>query len=301
MSRVIIYLPIKTMLTESLISNLQTISANYDRFLALPILGKLNIDPSTLKVADFIVSKDNQHPLKGTESIFRSNFDLVLPLDLPQTIPINEPEESEYLDVLEYCLALKEYANILKDEKHPINQYNNEIKRLCDLQRHFKIPEIYPIFELICQFVEIYPESAFVSHEPLKPNELPQSVKDRIVSMLRQSFESNPTIRAKGDIFIEVSTDSIDLLNDKGETVGSFVPNMDSLQNVLAFIQWRKNYPYTSPAFYSKDLYLAIMESVYKDLNCFQTIHNLASMLDIDFGSSKNTDVILRSIAKNLM
>lgn len=290
------------MVNDSLIATLATISANYDRFLSIPILGKLgNIDPATLKVTDFVVTKDNNHILKGTESIFRSNLDLSLPLDLPQTIPINEPEESQYLDVLEYCLALKEYAGILKDEMHPINQYNDEIKRLISLQQHFKIKDLYPVFTAICQFVCNYPESAFVSHEALKPHELPQSVKDRIVSMLRQSFESNPTIRAKGDVFVEVPTDPVDLLNDKGETVGSFTPNMDSLQSVLTFIQWRKNYPYTSPAFYSKDLYLAIMESVYKDLNCFETIHNLASMLDVDFGSSKNTDVILRSIAKNLM
>lgn len=290
------------MVNDSLISNLQTISANYDRFLALPILGKLgNIDPATLKVNDFVVTKDNNHVLKGTESVFRSNADLMLPLDLPSPIPINEPDESEYLDVLEYCLALKQYAGILKDETHPINQYNNEIKRLHDLQKHFKIPEIYQIFELICQFVCNHPESAFVSHEPLKPHELPQSIKDRIVGMLRKSFKANPTIRAKGDVLIEVPDQPIDLLSDKGEIIGSFVPNMNSLQSVLTFIQWRKNYPYTSPAFYSKELYLSIMDSVYKDLNCFETIHNLASMLDIDFGSSKNTDVILRSIAKNLM
>lgn len=290
------------MLTDSLIATLATISANYDRFLALPILGKLgNIDPATLKVDNFVVTKDNNHVLKGTESVFRSNADLVLPLDLPSPIPILEPDESQYPDVVEYCLALKEYAGILRDEQHPINKYNNEIKRLGDLQKHFKIKEIYPIFELICQFVEMYPESAFISHEPLKPHELPQSVKDRIVGMLRQSFSANPTIRAKGDVFVEVPDQPIDLLNDKGETVGSFIPNMDNLNNVLAFIQWRKNYPYTSPSFYSKDLYLAIMQSVYKDLNCWETCHNLAAMLDIDFGSSKNTDVILRSIAKNLM
>lgn len=290
------------MVNDSLISNLQTISANYDRFLSIPILGKLgNIDPSILKVTNFVVTKDNNHILKGTESVFRSNADLGLTLDLPSPIPINEPDESQYLDVLEYCLALKEYANILKDEKHPINQYNNEIKRLHDLQKHFKIPEIYPIFELICQFVEMYPESAFISHEPLKPHELPQSIKDRIVSMLRQSFSANPTIKAKGDVFIEVPTEAVDLLNDKGEVIGSYVPNMDNLNNVLTFIQWRKNHSYTSPSFYSKDLYLAIMQSVYKDLNCWETCHNLAAMLDIDFGSSKNTDVILKSIAKNLM
>lgn len=275
---------------------LEAIATKIDKFLGLSVFGVLDKAPAVLTVDLFIVSKDNKSVFAGTESVFRANKDLVLDLVLPDLLI--EPDIKTYPVSVEGMQAYMHDKDLFDLNGKPINNLITSTKQRIE---HLKITALYAEYRRIVDFVSGFDPSAFVSNDPLKPEQLPQEIKDRVVSMLRASFAANPIIVGKGKVEIEVPKTPIDLLNKKGEKVGSFVPNLDSLNNVLTLIQWRSEYHYSQYGFYSKDLYLQIMQSVYKDLNCWETCNNLAAMLDVDFGSSKNTSTILESIAKHLM
>lgn len=291
----------KTVSVEDQLSALQAKENSINRFLDLPVFKHLSQLPAILSVDVFIVSKDNKSAFNGTESVFRNNKDLILDLTIPDPIAIAKPIKTDFTDVSDYYQAMDLHIDLLNDDNHPINVFNSIVASLKQKITTFDLANLYASFRRAVDFVVSCDASQFISNDPLKPDQLPQEIKTKIVAMLRASFVANPFINAKGKVQIEIPDHAIDLLNKKGEKVGSFVPNMDSINNVLAFTQWRKEYPYSTPAFYGKDLYLAIMQSVYKDCNCFETVNNLASILDVDFGSSKNTDTILESIAKNFM
>lgn len=280
---------------------LQAQEIRINQFLDLSVFKHLSQLPDVLDVSVFIVSKDNKSVFNGTESLFRTNKDLVLDLTIPDPIAIVKPVKTDFADVTEFYKALEDYMDLRDNDSHPINVFNKIVSSLQQKIATFDLSNLYTNFRRAVDFVVSCDPSQFISNDPLKPDQLSQEIKAKIVSMLRASFEANKFINAKGKVQIEIPDHAIDLLNKKGEKVGSFVPNLDSINNVLAFTQWRKEYPYSTPAFYGKELYLQIMQAVYRDLNCWETCNNLASILDVDFGSSKNTDTILESIAKNFM
>jgi hypothetical protein len=286
---------------EDQLVTLQAIESNINLFLDLPVFKILSQLPAVLDVAVFIVSKDNKSVFNGTESVFRSNKDLILDFTIPDPIAVTKPKESDYQDKADFYAASVALVEILTDDNHPINVFNAIQKSLTEKIKTFDLVSLYANFRRAVDFVVSCDPSQFISNDPLTPAQLPSEIKAKIIAMVRASFAANPFINAKGKVQIEVPTTAIDLLNAKGEKVGSFVPNLDSLNNVLTFCQWRKEYPYSTPAFYGKELYLSIMQAVYRDCNCFETINNLASILDVDFGSSKNTDTILKSIFTHLL
>jgi hypothetical protein len=284
-------------MTNSNISDLQAIETKINSFLALSVFKLLAQLPAVLDVSVFIVSKDNKSVFNGTESIFRNNKDFVLNFTLPDPIVASRPISTDFPKSAEYTKALEAFIDL----EYSAKDYNALLLSLQDKIKHFDLLTLYSNFRRAVDFVCSCDPSQFISNDPLTPAQLPQEIKAKIVAMVRASFVANPSINAKGKVQIEIPITAMDLLNSKGEKVGSFVPNLDSLNNVLTFCQWRKEYPYSTPAFYGKELYLQIMQAVYRDCNCFETVNNLASILDVDFGSSKNTDTILKSIFTHLL
>ena len=279
------------------LSNLQAIETNINAFLDLSVFKILSQLPSVLGIDTFIVSKDNKSVFNGTSSIFVANKDFTLDLTLPSLIVAVRPVKTDFAKSGEYLIALESFTD-LRDQN---DDHNKLLASVQDKIKHFDLANLYVNFRRAVDFVSSCDASQFISNDPLTPAQLPSDIKNKIIAMVRASFVANPCINAKGKVQIEIPITAMDLLNSKGEKVGSFIPNLDSLNNVLTFCQWRKEYPYSTPAFYGKDLYLSIMQAVYSDCNCFETINNLASILDVDFGSSKNTDTILKSIFTHLL
>lgn len=280
---------------------MQAKETSINLFLDLPVFKILSQLPAALDVSVFIVSKDNKSVFNGTESIFRTNKDLILDLTIPDPMAIVKPVKADFADVSDYYQAMDLHIDLLNDDNHPINVFNSIVASLKQKIASFDLVSLYASFRRAVDFVCSCDPSQFISNDPLKPDQLTQEIKAKIISMVRTSFAANPIIIGKGKVEIEIPTYAIDYFNAKGEKLGSAIPNLDSLSNVLALTYFKKQHPYSQFAFYGKELYLQIMQSVYRDLNCWETCNNLASMLDVDFGSSQNTNTILESIAKHLM
>ena len=286
---------------EDQLAALQAIETNINLFLDLPVFKNLSQLPTILDVSVFIVSKDNTSVFNGTESVFRNNKDLILDLTIPAAIAIAKPVKTDFEDVTEFYKALESYMDLRDNDQHPINVFNSIVSSLTLKITSFDLVDLYSDFRRAVDFVVSCDASQFISNDPLTPAQLPQEIKAKILAMVRASFIANPLIMGKGKVEIEIPAHAIDYFNNKGEKLGSAIPNLDSLPNVLALTHFKKQHPYSQFAFYGKGLYLQIMQSVYRDLNCWETCNSLASMLDVDFGSSQNTNTILESIAKHLM
>lgn len=290
----------KTVSVEDQLSALQAKETSINLFLDLPVFKILSQLPSVLNTSVFIVSKDNKSVFNGTESIFRTNKDLTLDLVLPDPIAITKPVKTDFAVELDYYKAIAEYSDTRDDDNHPINVFNKIVSSLTQKITTFDLSNLYSNFRRAVDFVVSCDPSQFISNDPLEPNQLPSEIKAKILAIVRKHFAERPYIVGKGKVQIELPQQAITVTNTKGDVLGSAIPNLDSSLNVEAYKSFRREYPYSQSGFYGKEVYFEIMNSIYKDLNCFETIDNLARILDVDYGSSKNTDTILTSIIKEL-
>jgi hypothetical protein len=259
--------------TNSNTDALNTVSANIDAFLALPVYGLLSDVPNDLSLKLFIPSKDNTSVLSGTESQFRS-IDVTFDFTLPDLIAM--PDVDDYPDTVKGMKDFKEAMNAYKQEG---KVYNDQIKSLSAKLIQYDITRKYQRLQRVCQFVKSHDVSMFDHQEELDLFDLSVTTRQKILAIYQSAFKANPKLLLTGSaIDLDITT-----------------CNLDSIQGIDNIITVKNTAPSASYGFMSRELLGQVIQAVKSDCNGI-TLLKIASRLDTHLGGSKNSTTILANL-----
>jgi hypothetical protein len=255
--------------------NLSDVSAAIDSMIALPVYGLLADMPADLNLKQFIVAKDNQCKLAGTQDLFRK-CDFVASFDLPA--PINAPDVDAYPDT---AAGMKQFKEAMNEYKQSGKIHNDEIKAVAAKLSHNDILRKYQNLQRCISFVKSFDPAMFETNEELDLHELPENVRIKILSVYRAAFTASPKLLLQGS--------AVDLVSKNP------ICSLDTAAGIDAIIAVKNEYPTAAYGFVNRELLGMVIHSVKTDCNGL-TLLRIASRLDTHLGGSKNATTILANL-----
>jgi len=270
-------------------ANLSTVTAAIATFKALPVYALLGNFPAVLSVSQFIVSKENTNDLKGSADLFLSttfdaSFDLPS-LHLEPTKPV-KPDPCTGAAQTAYRAAAVQWFEDDDTFQTVYGAINEEIKTVAKTLYNDSIVEKYAKYQRCISFLRSTLQadpSAFEVDDLLELNELPSTIKTKILAVYQQAFRINPVLLVVGA--------TIDLL------AADPLCSLDSAEGIDRIIKVQDSYKGAKYGFVNKDLMVSVVKQVKGSLNA-PTLVKLFDSLVSNGATSKNASTILSNLKK---
>jgi len=275
-------------MTQSTI-DLSVVTAAIAAFKALPVYALLANFPSTLSISQFVISKENTCPLKGSAELFLSvvfDAEFTLPdLFVSPVRPI-KPDPCTGAAQTAYRAAAAQWLEDDSDFKDGQGAVNDKITALARCLDHDDILRKYANYLRCISFLKstlATDPSAFEVDDLLELNELPSAIKTKILAVYQQAFRINPVLLVVGATIDLVAADPL--------------CSLDSVDGINAIIKVQDSYKGAKYGFVNKDLMVSVVKQVKGSLNA-PTLVKLFDSLVSNGATSKNASTILSNLKK---
>jgi len=287
-------------------ANLSTVTAAIASFKALTVYALLANFPAVLSISQFVVSKENSNPLKGSHELFLSTvFDaeFTLPDLIAKPIKPVKPVAEEYKGAAKsaYLVALDGWSDSLETFDTEFGEVNASISTLAKCLDRDDILRKYANLQRCISFLRSTLQAdplAFETQEVTDLEYLPSTVKKILIDAYQSKFASNPVM------FIGASFIS---LTDINPTCG-----LDSIQGIDAIIavkstlttptdpKSKKLYDGYKFGFLGAEVMIEVLKLIYGKVN-YVTFRNIENCLVSNGSTSKNGSTILANFKKLLV
>ena len=257
-------------------TNLATVSANIDAFLALPIYDKLANFPSTLKLEYFIPTKNNGNDLKGTQALFRE-CTFVADFTLPDFVEM--PEVESFPNTLKGFEAYKAALDVFKATG---KIQNDAIKSIA---QRLHTDDVLRKYRNLCagrDFVKQFDPSMFEIDDSLDLFEFPADIRTKILAVYETNFIANPVIEYKGGSYC------FDLSKPSPYT-------LLTVAGIDAILTEKEKITNGEMVFLSQDVCVQALKTVKNDLN-MGSLMNAVCRLNSNAGSKQNASSTLKNL-----
>jgi hypothetical protein len=258
-------------------------------FKALPVYALLANFPQTLSVSQFVVSKENTNPLKGSADLFLSPVfegDFTLPNLFVSPVRPIKPDPCTGAAQTAYRAAAARWLEDDSDFKDGQGAINDKITALARSLDTNDILRKYDNYRRCVSFLTSTLQadpSAFEVDDLLELNELPPAIKAKILAVYQQAFKINPVLLTMGS--------TVDLI------AANPLCSLDSVDGINAIIKVQDGYKGAKYGFVSKELMIAVVKQVKSSLNA-PTLVKLFDSLVSNGATSKNATTILNNLKK---